>query len=398
MKLLVVIPYYWPALMHGGPVVSLHGLNKAMAEKGVDVTVYTTDVDLQGEVPVNRETLVDGVKVTYFSFSPALEFITPFGWQFSPRLGRALKEDLNRFDLVYINTVWRYPAAIAAYYCRRYLKPYIIAPRGMLYPELFSKKLWKKWPYYKLFVEKSLKFSWAIHYTSEDEALRTEEFLRLNKRRLIVPNGIDVPDFQQPADRDSLNKRYPQLKNKKIILFLGRLNWKKGLDILVKAFAKLARERGDARLLIAGPDELRYKEKIKDWIRQSGLAYNGQVTFTGMLKGEEKLEVYRNSEIFILPSYSENFGVTVVEALASGLAVIISNKVGICEEVLKNKAGMVIDTQAESAYKALKLLLDDPALRKELGINGRKLAEENYSVGKIADKMIGSFREALETR
>jgi glycosyltransferase involved in cell wall biosynthesis len=407
MKLLMVIPYYWPSFSRGGPVVSLHCLNKALVRKGIDVTVYTTNVDLGIEVPVNCEVDIEGVKVNYFSFSRLFGFITPFGWQFSWRLTQALKENLASFDLVYIATVWRYPTVIAAYYSRRYRKPYVVAPRGMLYPEVFSKKLWKKWLFYKLFLKDVILGSSALHYTTDDEAQKTQAFLNLNNRKIIVPNGIELFDFPLSINGEKFKTRYPYLKDKKVILFLGRLNWKKGLDILIKAFARLIKERTDAHLLIVGPDELGYINRVKRWVRQYGMNYvdygtnckeplkDIQVTFTGMLTGKQKLEAYMASDIFVLPSYSENFGMTVVEALSLGLAVIISNKVGVYRQIEQSRAGIVIDTQAQSLYEAIKLLLENPDLRKEIGINGRKLVEEYYNIEIIAEKMREAFKKIL---
>ncbi len=408
MKLLTVIPNYWPAFLHGGPVISVHYLNKALVRKGIDVTVYTTNVDLAGKVPPDEEVNIDGVKVTYFTFLNLFEFIAPFGWQFSWRMTQALKEKLKAFDLIYIVTIWSYPTTVAAYYSRLYRKPYVLAPRGMLYPETFSKKAWKKWPYYHLVARKDLEGASAIHYTTEDEAKKTHSFLGLNNPTIIVPNGIELSEFSDLADREQLEVRYPHLKDKKTILFLGRINWKKGLDILVKAYAMLIKDRKDLHLFIVGPDEKGYSEKVKRWIRKYGMNYidyglrdkdygeDVQVTFTGMLTGKEKIEAYAASDIFVLPSYSENFGMSAVEAMACGLPVVISNKVGIYKEIERNKAGIVIDTDAKNLYQGIKLLLEDSELREEIAINGRRLAEEYYNIDKVADKMIEAYQEILD--
>ena len=114
-----------------------------------------------------------------------------------------------------------------------------------------------------------------------------------------------------------------------------------------------------------------------------------------MLTGREKLEVLAGSDIFVLPSYSENFGMAVVEAMACGLPVVISNKVGIYREVEENKAGIVVDPNAESLYKGIKLLLENPELKKEIAVNGRKLVEEYYDIDKVAERMIEAYEEIL---
>lgn len=406
MKLLIVNPYYWPAFKRGGPAVSLHYLSKALVKRGARVSVYTTNVALADKVALNQEIDVDGVRVTYFSFRNLSSLIAELGWQFSRPLSRALKKNIKSFDLVYIATVWSYPAAVAAYYCRKYNKPYIITPRGMLYPETFSRKAWKKWLYYRLILKQALEGASAIHYTSEDEAEKTHPFLGLNNPAIIIPNGIDLSEFRGAADSGRLKIRYPYLKDKEIILFLGRLNWKKGLDILIKAYKMLLRDRPEAHLLIAGGDEEGYGKKIKGWIRKSGMSYaekgldnNGkpaQVTFSGMLTGRDKIDAYAGSSIFVLPSYSENFAMTVAEAMSCGLVVIVSNKVGICREIQQDNAGIVINTRPEDLYRGMKLLLENPALRNELALNGRKLVAEYYDIDKVSGNMLAACQKIVE--
>ena len=407
MKLLCIIPNYWPAFQYGGPVVALHYLNKVLVKKGIDVTVYTTNVGLNGDAPVDEEVNIDRVKVTYFRFANLFDFITKSGWQFSWQLTQGLKKNLSFFDLIYIVTVWSYPTTVGAYYCRMYRKPYIIAPQGMLYPDLFYKKIWKKWPYYQFVIKTDLRDASAIHYTTDDEAEKTHLFLKLKNQTIIIPNGIDLSEFSGLVDKERLKVRYPHLRDKKIILFLGRINWKKGLDILVRAYAMLIKERTDVHLLIVGGDEAGYIKKVKGWLKQYGLKFidysledknytqDVWVTFTGMLSGKEKIEAYAGSDIFVLPSYSENFGVAVAEAMASGTPVVISNNVGIYKDIERNRAGTVVDANAHDIYRGIKLLLEDPELRKEVVINGRRLVEELYDIDKVADKMIEAFGEIL---
>ncbi|MCX5704067.1 MAG: glycosyltransferase, partial [Candidatus Omnitrophica bacterium] len=320
----------------------------------------------------------------------------------------ALKNNLKDFDLIYIVNIWSYPAAMAAHYSRFYSKPYILVPSGMLYPDTLSKKIWKKRLYYQFIVKKDLKYASAIHYTAEYEAERTHLFLGLGNRAIVVPNGIELSEFSDLPGAEKLKVRYPYLKNKKIILFLGRMHWIKGLDILVKAYATILKERDDLHLLMVGNDEGGYTKKVKRWLRDYKINYldygledrghvdKAKVTFTGMLTGKEKIEAYAGSDIFVLPSYSENFGMAAVEAMACGLAVIISNKVGIYNEIQRNKAGIIIDTDSKSLYQGIKLLLEDLDLRKEIAINGRKLVEKYYDIDKVADMMAEAYRQLVE--
>ncbi|MCK4859034.1 MAG: glycosyltransferase, partial [Candidatus Omnitrophica bacterium] len=137
-----------------------------------------------------------------------------------------------------------------------------------------------------------------------------------------------------------------------------------------------------------------YIEKVKGWIRSYGLGE--KVTFTGMLTGRKKLMAFAGSDLFVLSSYSENFGMVIVEAMACGLPAVISNKVGIYKEIEKNKAGVIVNTNAESVYNGMKQILENSELKKEIAINGRRLAEKYYDIDKVAEKMIKVYKETLE--
>ncbi len=395
MKVLCVTPSYWPAFRYGGPIASNHNLNKALVKKGIDVIVYTTNAGLDEKILLNQEVNVDGVKVSYFTFMKFFEFLGSTGWQFSLELTHALRRNLNNFDIVYLPAVWNYPTTISAYYCRKYKKPYIIAPKGVLFPYTKSKNAWKKWPYYKLFAERDIKNATAIHYTAEDEANKCHTlFLELKNQAIIIPNGIELSEFTNLPTRDNLWKRYPILKDKKIILFLGRINWIKGLDLFVKTYSRLARERNEVHLMIVGPDENNYIEKVKKWLRNEGIFE--RVTFTGILSGKRKLEAFAGSDVFVLPSYSESFGMAVVEAMACNLPVIISDQVGIYKEVENAKAGIIIHTKPNELYNALMKILDNKQESLEMARRGRKMVEEYFASEKVADKMIKVFEEIIK--
>jgi len=394
MKIFCVVPSYYPAYQFGGPIASVHNLNKTLVKKGVEVTVYTTDIGLSGKVSAGQETDVDGVKVTYFDFSKIFEFVGPNGWQFSWPLTRALKKNVKNFDLVYLSAIWNYPTAVAAHYCRKYRKPYIIAPRGTLYSYTFNKKGWKKRFYYELIAKRDLEGAAAIHYTARDEFEKTHSFLKLkNNKAFIVPNGIDLSEFTDLPLKGDLSNRYPELKNKKVILFLSRINWKKGLDILAKAYGLVARKRNDVHLLIVGNGEESFKAKVKKWFEDEKVM--DKLTFAGMLTGRKKLEAYTGSDIFALPSYSENFGMAVVEAMACGLPVIISDQVGIHYEVKDAQAGLVVPCDPGRLAETINNFLDAEGLRQRVKENAEKLIKDKFDINSVADKILKEFQKAL---
>jgi len=397
MKILCVIPSYFPAFQYGGPIISVHNLNKALVKKGVEVTVYTTNVGLKGKVLTNQEINLDGVKVFYFDFFKIFEFLGPTGWQFSLLMTRALKKNIPDFDLIYFSAIWNYPTAIAAHYCRKYSKPYIISPRGVFYPYTFNKKIWKKWLYYQLIAKRDLEKASAIHYTAIDEFRQGHPFLGIkNNKTFIVPNGLDLSEFNNLPPRENLKNKYLTLKDKKVILFLSRLNWGKGLDILAKAYGIIAKHKNDVHLLIVGDGQESFKERVKKWFRDEGVL--DRVVFAGMLTGREKLEAFSGSDIFVLPSHSENFGMAIVEAMACGLPVVITNTIGIHQEITEAKAGLVVPCDVSKLSEAITHLLNDKNLAQDLGRNGQVLAGEQFNFHKTTDKMIEAYKAVLAGR
>ena len=183
----------------------------------------------------------------------------------------------------------------------------------------------------------------------------------------------------------SFRRRYPEIGDKRIILFFGRVNFKKGLDILAKAFGAVARRCQDVHLVIAGPDNEGWGARVRTWLGEEGVL--GRTTFTGMLLGPDKLAVLRDASMFVLPSYTENFGLAVIEAMAAGLPIIISDKVNIWREVESAGAGTVIPCEAEKLTEAILELLDKPELAGQMGQKGQALVRDEFQWPDIAVRL-----------
>ncbi len=390
MKVLSVAASYWPAFQYGGLIYVAHRLNRALVEKGVDVTVYTTNIGLDGRVPVDQAVDLDGVRVFYFTFSKPFEVFAGTGWQFSLQMTKALARHVRDFDLVHVAGIWNYPTAAASHYARKYGVPYILKPMGALYPYSVRGKGWKKLPYYSLISRRDVQRAAAVHYVSRDEREKCHPAHGPENRAFVSPSGMDAPHL---PDREALRRRHPALQDKKVILFLGRIHRIKGVDILAKAHARLAKERGDVHLLVVGPDEGGYETTVKTILRREGAA--DSATFTGMLQGEEKWEALAGSDIFVLPSHSEGFSVAILEALSCGLPVVISPE---CHfpEVAETGAGHVVPVEMDPLIVAVRSLLDNPELRRKMGENGRRLVQERYGWNGIADQMVGEYEKILK--
>lgn len=395
MKYLCISPTYWPAFEFGGPIQSLHLLNRGLVNNSTEVTVYTTS---KGQENILRHCVNhDGVNVEYFNYLNKLDFIGTTGWNFSTSLTSELVKNLKRYEIAYILSIWNYTTFISSFLCSRYKIPYVISPRGQLYSEVLKSKSWKKTPYYKLFVKNILNNAAAVHYTSEHEYENVHIRLGIKSKYIISPNGIFLNKKQQ--DRKGLFiKKNPHLKNKHLILYLGRLSWKKGIDILINAMPKLIREDDSIHLVIAGNDEGNYKNHLKHIIRNLKLNFvdlteekelskvdnNNCITFTGYLNDKEKEEAMKDSRVFALSSHSENFGMSVVEAMNFDLPVIVSANVGISNIIKKDNAGLVVNNSSVSISNAVLKLLKNNKLSSELRNNAKLLLKENYDIDMIS--------------
>jgi glycosyltransferase involved in cell wall biosynthesis len=215
----------------------------------------------------------------------------------------------------------------------------------------------------------------AFHFTSQAE-MEAAQFLRLKCPGFVVPLGIDTTQMGG-ASSTSFRERYPQCAGKKMVLFLSRLDPKKGLDILIPALAKLAQRRNDCIIMIAGSGARVYEAEVLRLVTAYGL--QDRTIFPGFVQGEEKWQLLREADVFVLPSYHENFGIAVVEALAAGLPVVISQGVNIYREIVEAGAGVVTDLTPEALASTIDQLLSHPSLRQEMGQKGKQLASARFS-------------------
>ena len=198
-------------------------------------------------------------------------------------------------------------------------------------------------------------------------------------RGVVVPLGIDIATPTSSPDklRADFAREWPATQGKKVILFFGRLTLKKGLDLLVKAFGRIARSRTDVHLFLAGPDDEGYGCKVRLWLQDEGVL--DRATFAGMLTGKRKEAALASADIFVLPSYTENFRLAVIEALAVGIPSVISNKINIWRELSSAGAAVVVNCDAQEVASAILTLLDDAEQRSHLGEAGKRLVAEQFT-------------------
>lgn len=256
---------------------------------------------------------------------------------------------------------------------------------------LAKKSSLKKKLYLSLISKRDLEKALVVHFTTEAEKLDyLNAGLSFNKE-VIIPNGIDIEDLNTKTKKNHFRKKFGISSKKKMVLFMGRLNWIKGFGILIPAFAEIIKKEPDAVLIIVGGDENGYGETVKKMVKENGLLSN--VIFTGMLEGEDKAAAYSESDVFVLPSYSENFGMALAEAMLFGLPVITTKYVGIAPDILKSKAGIIIDKDVEELAGAILNLLENAALRAKMGKNGKELVKKEFSASVVADKFLKLYND-----
>lgn len=386
MKILHVIANLAPR--YGGPSQACWEMARAVARLGHEVSIYTTNQDGPGElaVPVNRPVWREGVEVRYFPIQ------TPRFWGTSLPLARALRRKVPASDLVHIHSLYLFHNLVAGHWCRRFAVPYLVRPHGTLDPFIYWRHRRRKRLMEHLFEHRNIRQAAALHFTTAAEAKLAAPFT-FQTPGLVVPLGINFEEFAVLPELSKFRCRHPEIGDKHIILFFGRINFKKGLDILAQAFGAVARRRQDVHLVIAGPDNEGWGGRVRTWLGEEGVL--DRTTFTGMLLGLEKLAVLRDASLFVLPSYSENFGLAVIEAMAAGLPVIISDQVNIWREVQAGGAGRVIPVDPAALAAQILDLLDKPETAGRMGQEGRLLVQERFQWNGIARSLAAAYERII---
>ncbi len=387
MNILQIIPSV--SLVYGGPSQMVLGLSKALAKAGLNVTIITTNSngDIGQEplnVPLQTPIKQDGYTIIYFPCSPFRRY------KFSFDLLTWLNKNAHNYDLAHIHALFSPVTTLAASLCRFNKLPYLLRPLGTLDPADLRKKSLLKKCYGNLLEKPNLKGAAAIHFTSEEEAKISHRF-GIKTKDLVIPLGVEISDTLPTLNyaRENLNISH----DIPLLLFMSRVEPKKGLDLLIPALEHLLQDNILFHFVLAGnnPQDEIYEQKIKDKISNSSL--NNCTTITGFVSGEMKLALLQDADLFILPSYYENFGIAVAEALIYKTPVVISNRVYIWEDIKKYDAGWISNCEIRDLTTQVKLALKDINLRKIKGENGVKLAQEKYSWQAIAQTLINVYQD-----
>lgn len=388
MRLLHVIPYFYPAWAYGGPCRAAWELARALTQKGHEVVVCATDaLDAHHRARPEFE-VVEDVEIHRV---PNLSNRLAWSRLFLPLgFGAKLEAELNRADVVHLHEYRSFQNAVALPIIRRFDKPFILTAHGGL-PRLVSRYALKQ-VYDALVGRRLIRQASRLHALNNMER---EQFLELGgkpEQIAVASHGINVDDYRALplADAGTFRRKYNIPANAPLVLFLARLNKIKGVDFLVSAFAEVRRELPQAVLVLAGPDD-GYLSDVKRQIDSLGLA--ASVRFTGYLDGAAKIEAYQAADVYVLPSMYEILGLTLLEALAYGVNIITTDRCGLSDSIQQNDLGAVVKFGDVTGLKdEIVRALKDPAEPRRAE-QRRNYVLANFSWEAIAERWVLVYQQ-----
>jgi glycosyltransferase involved in cell wall biosynthesis len=383
-RVLHVIPSV--AAVHGGPSFMLESMARGLSETGVEIHIATTDDNGAGrlDVPIGEPVVRGGI--TYWYFPRQTHF-----YKFSRPLSAWLAKHVTDYQVVHIHALFSYSAIAAAHWARRRGIPYVVRPLGTLNRwGMENRRPWLKGLSFRLIESRILKHAALVHYTSEQER-EEAALLGVRTRSEIIPNP--APDTSVSSESTNaaggFRAAHPELRDREVILFLSRFDRKKGLDLLLPAFAHVHDRFPFAVLVLAGSGNEDLVNALHSQARDLGI--DGDILWPGFLKGQEKQAAFADADVFVLPSYSENFGIAVVEAMAAGCPVVVSDQVAIHGDITAAHAGLVVPCDAAALADAICRVLEDRPARAAMGFNGKCLSQTHYSLETVTTKLLNAY-------
>ena len=369
----------------GGPIEGIKQVARVHAEAGHETEI----VSLDGR----DDPWVMDCPVKVHAMGPAR---TSYGY--SAAFVSWLEVYRREYNAVIVSGLWQYNGFGVWRALRGTDTPYFVFPHGMLDPwfkRTYPLKHWKKWVYWPWADYRLLRDARAVLFTSDEERRAARESFWLYRCREVVMNyGVAGPTGEAGARIQAVLDRFPELRGKRVLLFLGRIHEKKGCDLLLKAFAKILHHpNSDLHLVLAGPDQTGWTKDLQALAARLQIA--GQILWAGMLSGDLKWGMLSLAEVFVLPSHQENFGISVVEALSCEVPVLISDKVNIWREIAEDRAGLVEADDLDGTIRLLQgWLLLAPESRFAMRAAARRCFVSRFEIARAAGQLIELLEDA----
>jgi len=368
--------------------VALPAIAKALVRQGISVTIATTDDDGPGrrlEVPLGAAVVLPSGAQCYY-FRKSTEF-----YKVSWALKKWLRAHITEFDLVHVHALFSFSSIAAGRIAWRQKVPYIVRPLGVL-------NRWGMENRRRLLKRLSLRFfelpilrrAASIHFTSRAEraeAIAADSSIE-QMPFAIIP--LPVSAVHDKGDAERFFDLFPETRGRDLILFLSRIDVKKGLELLLDAFKRVRADYPGVVLVIAGNGEAGYLRSLRDRAAELGIEHD--VIWVGFLEGEDKTAAFCAATIFVLPSYSENFGIAAAEALAHGVPTVLTPGVAISEDIAEADAGMVVPCDVAAIATALSRLLREPKTRARVAENAKEVVNLKYSDIAVGQALVALYR------
>jgi glycosyltransferase involved in cell wall biosynthesis len=365
----------------------------ATSRAGGEARVFATDLALapwgwmQRQRSIRPDELHPSLAPTDFELFPTR---FPRRLARSPAMVRALRTEVPNCDVVHIHNLWQHPQYAAFRAAREAQVPYIVSPHGSLDPYLRRRGRFRKAVASALWHQAMLEGAALIHVTTSSE-MRLISDIAPDVPRVIVPCAVDTAEFGALPPPHEFRERHLAGYSGPLVVFLGRVTEKKGVDVLIKSFAHVL-EHQPARLAVVGPDDGGQRPRLERLAENSGIG--SQVDFVGGLYGRDRLAALSGADVWALSSHTENFGIAVMEAMAAGCPVAISREVNLAEEVAEANAGLVADAEPRAFAAGMLKLLGDPERRRSLSRAGREFAAR-YDWSEVTPRLLDMYRMAM---
>jgi len=387
LKVLHVIPSV--ASCRGGPSKAVIDMVSSLRKQEVDSEIATTNDNgrITLDISLNSLIVYQGVPVRFFArFSPPIHAVREFAYSIS--FSNWLSKNIDNYDVIHIHAIFSYCSTYAMSLARKKRIPYVVRPIGQLQKwSLAQSQTRKKW-YLKYIERSNIESASMVQYTDDSELLESSEVVHAKGQ--VIPLGITPPVETCLSEREA-KRQWGVNSNDFIVLYLSRLHEKKGLELLMQALALI--DEPSLKLLVAGDGEAVYKQHLDSLSKFLGL--NERCSFLGHVEGETKAALLQHSDLYALTSYSENFGISVLEAMANGLAPLVCEGVALSNVIKKNQLGLVCETDIKQIETQLRFAVENQQQIKTLGQQAKQYTGQYYSWTNIATQLKSLYQSIM---
>ncbi|PWJ56726.1 glycosyltransferase involved in cell wall biosynthesis [Dyadobacter jejuensis] len=378
MRILNICAYTWAI---GGPARIIYDHTLEVLKQGHQVDILSPMTEGEKMYPVP-----EGAKLIACTRTTPISSVYR---EFSVPMYRYLKAHIQDYDVIHMHGIWHFGSLAPFLIPNKAIK--VITIHGLLDKWALAHHQWKKDLVTFLYQKSILAKADLIQINNTDEEQDVIRYLGERPKNLkIIPNGMKLEEYQNLPQKGAFRKRHGLGADQKVLLFMGRLNVKKGLDLLLPAFLKIHQQVPEATLILAGPDD-GYEKTTREFISQHQL--EGKVKLVGMLTDTLKKEALADADLFLLPSYSEGFSIAVLEAMTSGVPALVSDRVGFGDYIARHQAAYLCKLEPDDIAKGMLKILQDSDYAQNLAKRAQKMVEDNFDIRVIANQLLAEYKK-----